>query len=138
VPVGDEHIRRLQIAVHDPPPVQRVERAQDAQRGLDRLAQRQRPVSQPPIERLATQQLHDDEDVAVDLPDVEDLADAGMVDAGRGPGLAPQARARVIAARGRADGLDRDLALQPRIARPVDLAHAAGSERREDLVDAKT
>ena len=38
---------------------------------------------------------------------------------------------------GRED-LDRDLAAQALVARAVDLAHASGPERREDLVRAKT
>ena len=33
--------------------------------------------------------------------------------------------------------LDRDLALQPRVGRAVDLAHAARAERRHDLVRAE-
>ena len=34
--------------------------------------------------------------------------------------------------------LDRDGALEPRVPRPVHLAHAAGADRREDLVGAET
>ena len=37
---------------------------------------------------------------------------------------------------GRQD-LDRDLAPEPRVARAVHLAHAAGAERRDDLVGAE-
>jgi hypothetical protein len=33
--------------------------------------------------------------------------------------------------------LDRDLAIQLRVARAIDLAHAAGAERRDDFVRAK-
>ena len=33
--------------------------------------------------------------------------------------------------------LDRDRAIEPRVARPVDLAHAAGAEGRDDLVRAE-
>ena len=45
-------------------------------------------------------------------------------------------RARQSGSRGdgRRKHLDRHLAAQPRVARPVDLAHAARAERREDLV----
>ena len=32
---------------------------------------------------------------------------------------------------------DRDVASQPRVARPVDLAHAAGADGREDFVGAE-
>ena len=33
--------------------------------------------------------------------------------------------------------LDRDVAIQLRVARAIDLAHAAGAERRQDLVRAE-
>ena len=36
----------------------------------------------------------------------------------------------------RRQDLDRDLATQLRVARAIDLAHAAGADRRDDLVDA--
>ena len=48
-------------------------------------------------------------------------------------------RARAVGVVGEAVGedLDRDVAVEPRVARPVDLAHSAGAERRQDLVGAE-
>ena len=34
--------------------------------------------------------------------------------------------------------LDRDVAIEPRVARAIDLAHAAGAEQRDDFVDVET
>jgi hypothetical protein len=58
---------------------------------------------------------------------------------GGGAGLALEALAPIgIGCQiGRQD-LDGDVAVQPRVARAIDLAHAAGTERGEDFVRAET
>ena len=38
---------------------------------------------------------------------------------------------------GRGEDLDRDIATQFRVARAIDLAHATGTDRRDDFVDAE-
>src|SRR5262249_60387688 len=43
-----------------------------------------------------------------------------------------------IAGNGRREDFERDLALQPRIPRPIHLAHATGAERCNDFVGADT
>ena len=48
--------------------------------------------------------------------------------------LEPPQAIRSSADERRRQHLDRDVAFEPGIARPVDLAHAARAERREDLV----
>ena len=51
------------------------------------------------------------------------------------PVLAPESLAALrIAGRGIRQGFQRDLALQPEIARPVDLAHSTDAEHGHDLV----
>ena len=65
----------------------------------DRLGHAERPVAQPLGERLALEQLHGDEELAVVLADLVDLADVRMVDAGRRARLAPEALARGLVAR---------------------------------------
>jgi len=62
-----------------------------------------------------------------------------MRERGNGPCLAREAGER-LGACGEPFGqdLDRDLALQACVARPVDLSHPAGAELREDLVGAET
>ena len=67
-------------------------------------------------------------------PDVVERADVRMRQLRDGPRLALEAlaAARVV---GEIAGehLDRDVAIEPRVARAIDLAHAAGAERPEDL-----
>ena len=50
--------------------------------------------------------------------------------------LEPRQPVRIMRERRRA-GLDRDVAIQLRVARPIDLAHAAFADRRGDFVDAE-
>ena len=70
--------------------------------------------------------------------DVVDDEDVGVVELGGGAGFLLEAReAFGIGGEARVDDLDRDFAPEPRVARPVDLAHAARAERREDLVGAE-
>src|SRR6185436_9013324 len=94
-----------------------------------RLGDAQRPALQPLAERLALEQLHGDEQLAVLLADVVELADVRMVDAGGRPRLALEAPARgVVAAQG-AHLLERDGAAEPLVPGCVDDAHAALAER---------
>ena len=63
-----------------------------------RLGDAQRPALQPLGQRLALEQLHGDEQLAVVLADLVELADVRVVDARRGPRLAPEALARRLVA----------------------------------------
>ena len=72
---------------------------------------------------------------AVGVADVVDAADVRMVQRGDGPRLALEARARIgIAGDVTRQDLDRDRAIEPRIAGFVDLTHAAGAERADDFI----
>ena len=58
---------------------------------------------------------------------------------GDGLRLALEPRAAIgIAGEDGGQDLDGDVALEPRVARPVDLAHAARADRRDDLVRAES
>ena len=71
------------------------------------------------------------------LLDAVNGGDVGMVERGKQLRLAREARQAVgIGGDGRRQQLERDVALQPSIARAVDLAHAAAAQRRDDLVRA--
>jgi hypothetical protein len=88
-PLGDqEHVVRLQIAMHDPGGVRVGEPARDLGRDVERLGQRDRPASQPRAERLAAEQLHHQEAPAAVLPRVEHLHHVLALDGARGPRLA--------------------------------------------------
>ena len=62
----------------------------------------------------------------------------GCVSAATALRLALEARERVgVGREPRRQHLDRDVALEPRVARAIDLAHAARAEGRRDLVGAE-
>ena len=91
---GQEHVGRLQVAMDDAAGVQRRERGQHAQTDRHRFRCAQRSAPQPLGQRFAFEQLHRDEQAAAVFADFVDLADVRVVDARRGPGLAPQALPR--------------------------------------------
>ena len=102
------------------------------------LLQRHRPGSQKLPQRLPLHQLHRDERRAVDGADVVDRDDVGMAERRCGSGLLLESLqpARVPRELRRQD-LDRHLARQLRIPRPVHLAHAARAQKPADLVGAE-
>ena len=91
------------------------------------------------VERLPGDQLHHDVGPAVEFADVVDRDDVRVVEQGRQPGLALQALRRgAVGGQFVGDELDGDGPAQARVARLIDLSHAAGSERTDDLVHADT
>src|SRR5207249_2942831 len=98
-----------------------------------------RPCSQPLLERFAVETLHDDERRAVVFADVIQRADVRVIERRNRLGFALEALAepRVVDALFRKD-LDGNRAVQSRVARAIDLAHPAGSERRDDFIRAET
>ena len=123
--------------------VRRDERVGDVDRIAQRLLDRERAASDPRRQRLAVQQLHDQVGhiPAIDLGDTDVMhrADAGMGQLRDRARLAlepfPAARRHVDLRR---EDLDGDEAVEPRIARSIDLAHAAGPEERQNLESAET
>ena len=109
--------------------VRLVERVGDLGRDLQRLVERQRPLLEARGQRLAVEMRHDEVVRAVDVADVVDAADVRMVERGDGARLALEAGARIGIASdlGRQD-LDRDRAIEARVAGSVDLAHAARAD----------
>ena len=105
---------------------------------LQDLVRRERPFLEPMGQRLAFQVLHHQEVDAVLVADIVERADVRMAQARNGLGFAVETLARLrIARKMRGQNLDGDDAVKPRIARPVDLAHASGADRRDDLVRAE-
>ncbi len=134
---GEEQVLGLQVPMDDPLLVGRGEALGDLHRVVDRLADRDRARAEAAPERLALEQLRDDVRRAFVAADVVDRGDVRMVETARGRGLLLEAveTIRVLGER-RGQDLDRDLALEPRILRAVDLAHPPGADRREDFVGA--
>ena len=115
------------------------EPARDLDAVLDRLAHGQRARREPLAQRLALEQLHDDEQLAVVDARVEDADDVRMRERGDGLrfALEPRPPIGVGGERGRQD-LDRHVTLEPRVPGAIDLAHSAFANRREDFVGAQT
>jgi hypothetical protein len=84
------------------------------------------------VQRLAGHELERDVGPTFDLADLVDPADIRVVDAGLRAGLAQKSQHQIWI--GAADELDRDRAIEPAVARPVDHAHAALAEQLEHLV----
>ena len=89
-------------------------------------------------QRLALEALHDEECHAVLLADVVEGADVRMAQPGDGPRLALEALEPVgLLGRRGGKNLEGDGAVEPRVPRAVDLAHASRAQGREDLVRAE-
>ena len=122
----------------NPARVRGGERGRDLRGVFGGLARRHRPLVEPRAQRLPFQQLRYDERRPIMRADVVDGDDAGSVEGGGGARLLLQPRHPIgIAREQRRQDLDRDVAVQPRIARLVDLAHAAGAQQRQDFVGAQ-
>src|SRR5262245_63003579 len=71
----DADVRGLQVAVNDARFVRGLEAFGDLPAEVDRLVERQRAALQPLLERLALDELEDEEARVADLIDAEDLRD---------------------------------------------------------------
>ena len=121
--------------MHDTTAVRFFERLGDLGSDLQRLFRCKRRAAQPRLQRLARDMLHDDAGAPVDVGQLVNLADVGVVECGRRPRLAvqPIARGRVFLER-LGQELDRHLATQLRVVGEKHLAHAAFAEAGEDAI----
>ena len=135
--LGQHDVARLQIAVDDARIVRDRQTVGDLAGDLDHARGLQPLPLDRAVERLPGDELHDDERPAVQVADVVDGDDVRVVEQGRQPRLARQALGRDAVRRQLVgDELDGDEPAQARIARLIDLSHAAGSEGADDLVHA--
>ena len=97
------------------------------------------PIVNPVRQRLAVEILHDEVVDRLVTADIVDGTDVRMRERGNRPRLALESRAAIRIGRqvGR-QHLHRHRAIEPRVARFVDLAHAARAEGGEDLVWAES
>ncbi len=115
-----------------------VEGAGDLGRDAERLCQRQRAFVEPSGQRFPFEKLHHQELDAVLMADVVERADVRVAQRRDALRLALEALAepRVKRQRCRQD-FDGDDPVEARVASLVDLAHAAGPERRDDFIGAE-
>ena len=111
----------------------------DLERVVHGLLRGDRAGFELPAQRLALEELHDGVGDAVLRSEVEDRQDVRMRERRDGLRLALEPGERVrIGGDGLREDLDRDVPVELPVPRPVDLAHPARAERREDLVGAET
>ncbi len=136
---GDEDVFGLQVPVHDPLLVRRGETGRDGARVLERPADRERTAGEARPQRFSLEQLRHDVGRALVGSHVVDREDVRVVQLPGRLGLQLEAPQPVgVGRERRRQDFDRDLALQAGVARPVDLAHSAGAERRDDFIRSET
>jgi hypothetical protein len=123
--------------VHDALIVGCAERIRDLQRDGPSLLRRQGAILQPLGERDALDELHDERGHRAGRLEAVDLGNVRGIQRGQRPRFAAEPREAlgVVGHRVRQD-LQGDIASESRVARPVDLAHAAGPDPGDDLVGA--
>ena len=134
---ADEHdVARLQVAVHDPGAVGAVHRRADLNGDVERLVHRELGrAAQAIFERFSLEELEDQVVELAVAADVVDRADVRIVQRGDDARLLLEAPARFGVGGQRAgQDLDGDRAIEPGVAGAIDLTHAAGADRRGDLV----
>ena len=122
-----EQVLRLEVPVQDPPRVRGLQPTARLHGRLHRGVQRQRPRPQTLVQRLSFQQLEYDVGPAVAGPHVEHREHVRVAQPRHRPRLVLEPlqalRARLAL---RQDHLQRDVAPQPGVVRPVHLPHAPG------------
>ena len=133
---GDEHVRRLDVAVHEASRMSGVERLADLGEERDGSRRIERALGlQQGAEICALDVAHGDVEDAPRLPRVVDRDDVWMVDRRSQPRLAMEALAEALVLRQlRSKQLEGDLALEREILGEVDDAHAAPADDRVEAV----
>ena len=136
--LGEEHVLRLDVSVHEPALVREVQRAGDLQPVAERLVDRQRAVREEALEVLALDVLEDDVLAAVFLAAVDDRDDVGMGQLRDRARLAPEALDVVlVGAVLLVQDLDGDGALEQPVVRTEDVGHASRAHELVQLVTAR-
>src|SRR2546425_5615371 len=126
----------LDVAVHDPALVRVREGPGDLNEDLADFGRGERAArGEHARERLAAQELHDEVDDAAALADAVDRDDAGVLELGRGAGLALEALDELfVEGEGKRQDLDGDVALQLLLAGLEDDRHAPAPQLLGDVV----
>ena len=115
--VVDDHVVRLDVAVHDPAPVGEARGLEDLDHEVDRERRLERAVvAHDLLEVAALQELHRDVVGAVPLAAVEDLHDVGVLQPGGAGRLAAEALDELgVLGEAPVEQLQRDLAAELRV-----------------------
>ena len=130
----------LQVAMDDALFMGRIQPVGDLARHREDARQRHRIFGlsgDHASQRRPLDQFHDQRRCAAGLVEAKYLRDVRMIERGQHPRF-PLERHQPLAIAGHGDGedLDRDVALEPRVVRAIDLAHPARSQDADDVVPA--
>ena len=132
---GHHHVRGFQIAMNDSGRMGGGERRGDLRAAAHHFGSGQSIGRNALFERLAGDQLHDQEVDAIGFGDIVQHDDVGMIQSGDGAGFLKEAALAVrVGHAAMGQDLDSDGAPEPRVTGAVDFAHASGAERRFDFV----
>ena len=135
---ADLDIRGFQIAMDDPLLVRRFERLGDLLGDGQRLVEGNRASRNALRQILALDEFHDEGVDVTRMFEAVNDRDVGMVQRGQGLGLALEAGEAIgIVREGLGQDLDRDVAVQFRIARAKYLPHPAFADLGRDFVNAE-
>jgi hypothetical protein len=132
---GDEDVLGFQVAMDNPLVMSRRQPVGDRRREIDGLEERQGTLRQAGSKRVAGQQLGDDVGSAAIVADVIERQDVGMRERRDRLGFSLEPIERgAVGCESRRQDLDRHLAIEPRIAGAIHLAHPAFANLGDDFV----
>ena len=131
---GDHDVLGLDVAVNDAAGVAVLERLGGLDRDVEHFSQAQRAVPEHVSQARAHDERHHEEVGPFVATDVVDRNDAGVIHLRDDLRLALEPLLGVRRQLAGSDELDRDVAVQARVARPVDDTHPAAADFRHDLV----
>ena len=140
VAVGDQDVRRFDVAVDQPGGMRGVQRRRDLLDHLHREILRQRlfRLAEHGPEVAALDQPHIQIEPAVDLAETVDRHHMWVVESGGGLRFAPEPRLeRRVGRHGRRKHLERDYSVGPGVEGPVDLAHSPSAYQLLQLIVAE-
>ena len=130
----EKDVRWLQVAMHDPSRVDRGECREHRERDIAAVGQRNWPAGEARGERLALEQLHREEELAVCFADFVQLAHVRMRHAGGRPCLAPEALSRFRILAGAAYHLDGHLTVEALVRGGIHDTHPSFAELRHQTI----
>ena len=134
--IRDEDVRWLDVAMNDPGGMSGIQGIGELRAQFQDFVAFEAPLFQKSrLECLSLDQFHHDEGLTFVLADFVNRTDVGMIESGGGAGLPFESRNpdRILAKRVW-ENLDRNLASQFLVLRPIHLSHATFSQGREDFI----
>ena len=132
---GQHDVARLQVAMDHSVLIRFLEALADVDSVLQHLLRRQRSFHQAIAQGLAVEEFHDQEIRPILVADVMQGTDIGVVQRRNSPRFALEALLGLeIRRKMRRQDLDRDGAIQARVARTIHLTHAACAKRRLNFI----